>query len=179
MPRKIRGNGNHSDPDGDYDVGYGRAPEQTRFKPGVSGNPKGRPRRDRDRQLNDMLEKELYRPIRIKQNNLTSSIPALQASMRNLMMSAAKGDPAAVMAALKIAGNLEQDREAKVTKNPPLTAEERYQGVMEIVNRAHARHARKLDAAKSKQPGQKSASQNPAEVRFPNRYRRTPSSNGT
>jgi hypothetical protein len=99
--------------------------------------------------------------------------------MRNLMMSAAKGDPAAVMAALKIAGNLELDREAKVTKNPPLTAEERYQGVMEIVNRAHARHARKLDAAKSKQPGQKNASQNPAEVRFPNRYRQTPSSNGT
>ena len=92
-----------------------------------------------------MLEKEPYRPIRIKQNNLTSSIPALQASIRNLMMSAAKGDPAAVMAALKIAGNLELDREAKVAKNPPLTAEERYQGVMEIVNRARARHQRKLD----------------------------------
>ena len=72
-----------------------------------------------------MLEKELYRPIRIKQNNLTTSIPALQASMRNLMMSAAKGDPAAVMAALKIAGHLELEREAKRDENPPLTAEER------------------------------------------------------
>jgi hypothetical protein len=174
----MRGNGNHSDPDGDYDVGYGRAPEQTRFKPGVSGNPKGRPRRDRDGQLNDMLEKELYRPIRIKQNNLTTSIPVLQASMRNLMMSAAKGDPVAVMAALKIGGNLEPERKAKGAKNPPLTTEERDRRVMEIVNRARARHQRKLDAAKSIQQGKKKASRNAAEVRYPNRYRRTPSSNG-
>ena len=48
--------------------------------------------------------------------------------MRNLMMSAAKGDPAAVMVALKIAGNLELEREAKVAKNPPLTTEERHRG---------------------------------------------------
>jgi Family of unknown function (DUF5681) len=150
MPRKMGDNGNHSDPDGDYDVGYGRAPEQTRFKPGVSGNPKGRPRHDRDGQLNDMLEKELYRPIRIKQNNLTTSIPALQASMRNLMMSAAKGDPAAVMAALKTAGSLDQEREANRARNPPLTPEERERRIMEILNRAHARQQKKLDAVKSK-----------------------------
>ena len=157
MPRKMKSNGNHSDPDGDYDVGYGRTPEQTRFKPGVSGNPKGRPRRNRDGHLSGMLEKELYRPIRIKQNNLTSSIPALQASMRNLMMSAAKGDPAAVMSALKIAGNLELDREAKVVEDPPLTTEERRRRIMEIFNQAEARHQRKLDAAKSKQLGEKKA----------------------
>ena len=112
-----------------------------------------------------MLEKELYRPIRIKQNNLTTSIPALQASMRNLMMSAAKGDPAAVLAALKIAGHLELERDAKRDKNPPLTAEERERRVIEIVNRARERHQRKLDAAKSKQRGEKKASRNAAEVR--------------
>jgi Family of unknown function (DUF5681) len=30
----------------DDDVGYGRPPKKFRFKPGVSGNPKGRPKRD-------------------------------------------------------------------------------------------------------------------------------------
>ncbi len=44
--------------------------------------------------------------------------------MRNLMMSAAKGDPAAFMAALKIAGTMELEREAKRAKNPPMIAEE-------------------------------------------------------
>ncbi len=30
--------------DADYDVGYGRPPEATQFKPGRSGNPNGRPK---------------------------------------------------------------------------------------------------------------------------------------
>jgi hypothetical protein len=101
-----------------------------------------------------MLKKELYRPIRIKQNNLTTSIPALQAGIRNLMMSAAKGDPAAVMAALKTASSLELEREAKRAKYPPLTTEERDRRIIEMVDRAYARQQRKLDAAKAKETGQ-------------------------
>jgi len=31
-------------PDADYEVGYARPPEATRFRPGRSGNPKGRPK---------------------------------------------------------------------------------------------------------------------------------------
>ncbi len=33
MPRKTK-------PTGDYEVGYGRPPAHTRFKPGQSGNPR-------------------------------------------------------------------------------------------------------------------------------------------
>ena len=29
---------------GDYEIGYGRPPKQYQFKPGQSGNPRGRPR---------------------------------------------------------------------------------------------------------------------------------------
>jgi len=29
----------------DYEVGYGKPPKSRRFQPGVSGNPKGRPKR--------------------------------------------------------------------------------------------------------------------------------------
>ena len=28
----------------DYEIGYGKPPKQTRFKPGQSGNPRGRPK---------------------------------------------------------------------------------------------------------------------------------------
>ncbi|MCC6597653.1 MAG: hypothetical protein IT559_02555 [Alphaproteobacteria bacterium] len=31
----------------DYEVGHGKPPKHTRFKPGVSGNPKGKPRKNR------------------------------------------------------------------------------------------------------------------------------------
>ena len=29
----------------DYDIGYGKPPEDTRFKKGQSGNPRGRPKK--------------------------------------------------------------------------------------------------------------------------------------
>jgi hypothetical protein len=148
MPRRMKGNPNN--PKDDYDVGYSKAPERTRFKPGLSGNPKGRPRRDRDGHLNDMLGKELYRPIRIKQNNLTTLVPALQVSMRNLMMSAAKGDPPAVMAALKIAGNVEMERAATRARNPPMSSEEKVRRLTELFNRVGTRQQRELDRAMSK-----------------------------
>jgi Family of unknown function (DUF5681) len=32
----------------EYDIGYGRPPKGSRFKPGQSGNPKGRPKRARE-----------------------------------------------------------------------------------------------------------------------------------
>lgn len=43
--------------DGDYEVGYGRPPEQHRFKRGQSGNPRGRPKGARG--FKTMLEEEL------------------------------------------------------------------------------------------------------------------------
>ena len=42
---------------GDYRVGYGKPPLETRFKKGQSGNPGGRPRRARN------LMTQLYRAL--------------------------------------------------------------------------------------------------------------------
>jgi len=36
-------------PDHDYEVGYGRPPVHARFRPGQSGNPKGRPKGSRNK----------------------------------------------------------------------------------------------------------------------------------
>jgi hypothetical protein len=41
MPRKGKNGGDQGDDD---EVGYGRPPKRTRFQPGKSGNPKGRPK---------------------------------------------------------------------------------------------------------------------------------------
>jgi len=35
---------NHTDKPDDYEVGYGKPPKHGQFKPGQSGNPKGRPK---------------------------------------------------------------------------------------------------------------------------------------
>lgn len=41
-----------------YDIGYGKPPKASQFKPGKSGNPKGRPRSSRN--LKTDLEEELF-----------------------------------------------------------------------------------------------------------------------
>ncbi|MGO4386783.1 DUF5681 domain-containing protein [Microvirga sp. 2YAF29] len=48
-------------PTGDYEVGYARPPEATRFQTGLSGNPKGKPkgRRNRKKVLSYWLEQPI------------------------------------------------------------------------------------------------------------------------
>lgn len=51
-------------PPPDYEVGYGRPPVGSRFKPGQSGNPSGRPKADRS--LATFIVDELNRPITVE-----------------------------------------------------------------------------------------------------------------
>jgi hypothetical protein len=49
--------------DGDSSIGYGRPPMHTRFKPGQSGNVKGRPRGSKN--LTTTMTKELNQKVTI------------------------------------------------------------------------------------------------------------------
>lgn len=46
---------------GDYEVGYGKPPVATRFKPGQSGNPKGARRKVRPSNLGEAVDAALMR----------------------------------------------------------------------------------------------------------------------
>jgi hypothetical protein len=50
----------------DKGIGYGRPPKATRFKPGVSGNPNGRPKGTRN--LATDLAAELGEQITVREN---------------------------------------------------------------------------------------------------------------
>jgi hypothetical protein len=51
---------------GDYEVGYGKPPRQTRFKQGQSGNVQGRPRGSKN--LTTVMLKELSEKVTISEN---------------------------------------------------------------------------------------------------------------
>jgi hypothetical protein len=84
----------------DYAVGYGRPPEHTRFKPGQSGNPKGRPKRHRN--LRTTVEDILSERIRIREGERTRDMPRIEALVRTIETRALKGDPRAVNALMAL-----------------------------------------------------------------------------
>jgi hypothetical protein len=71
---------------GQSDVGYRKPPLHTRFKPGQSGNPRGRPpKADRDigATLSDIQRRVFQTPLNLSQSGVVSQVPPLEALYRN------------------------------------------------------------------------------------------------
>jgi len=77
-------------------VGYGKPPAHTRFKPGKSGNPKGRPKRIRN--LRTIVEDALNERIAIREGARNRTLTKREALVLTLVNSALKGDPRSVTA---------------------------------------------------------------------------------
>jgi hypothetical protein len=79
----------------DYEVGYGRPPKETRFQPGKSGNPRGRPKAERH--LGDALREALYRKIEVvNEKGDKRKVLALDHIMRGLVGDSTRRDRAAL-----------------------------------------------------------------------------------
>ena len=88
----------HNDPE--YEVGYGKPPEATRFKKGKSGNPKGRPKTSKN--VGKVLEEIFYRKIPISENGSRREVTMLEAIFRQVAIGAAKGEVRHVDRVLKL-----------------------------------------------------------------------------
>ena len=89
-------------------VGYRKPPVHTRFRNGQSGNPGGRPRRPPGGQAEGLTRKELFRWVQVREGDKVKWMPALQAVLRSLVTTAAKGNTAAQRHLLDLALTLER-----------------------------------------------------------------------
>jgi hypothetical protein len=101
-----------------HEVGYGKPPPQTRFAPGRSGNPRGRPRGSKNspaapgemhERLKSIMLEEAYRPVSINEAGGQVSIPMAQAVIRSLAVNAAKGDVRAQRLFTELVATIERE----------------------------------------------------------------------
>lgn len=97
-------------PERDYDVGYRRPPHQHRFKPGKSGNPKGRPKGARS--LQTEIDALLSAKVTLTEHGKKRKVSVLTAALKRLVHKAvADGDMRAIIQLLQLAsqrGNANQ-----------------------------------------------------------------------
>ncbi|MGE0723515.1 MAG: DUF5681 domain-containing protein [Alphaproteobacteria bacterium] len=78
----------------DQTVGYRRPPIHSRFKPGRSGNPKGRPKGSKN--LRTLVTQELDQKIAVRTEQGTRKVTKREAIGMRLAHKAMEGDPRAI-----------------------------------------------------------------------------------
>jgi Family of unknown function (DUF5681) len=101
-----------------YKVGYKRPPVSTRFKPGCSGNSKGRPKGQRN--FKTIIEEALNAPVVVREGDKKRHVKKAEAIVLRQLDSAMKGDGRAtetVIKLMKLMGLLDpKQAEAEVAK---------------------------------------------------------------
>lgn len=87
-------------PKGDYAVGYGRPPADTRFRKGQSGNPRGRPKGIKS--LAQLLTETFARRVTVQENGRPRQMPLLKVVVQKLINESARGNLRATRLALDL-----------------------------------------------------------------------------
>ncbi len=122
--------------DSEFPVGYKKPPHHSRFKPGQSGNPLGRPKKQRPT-LIESFDKELNTSVTLTEGGKRRRITKLQAIAKQQTNKAANGDYKATILVMKAV----ELRQFDPTDNlsPVLYAMRAIHAKHEVVNRRGTR----------------------------------------
>jgi hypothetical protein len=101
-----------------YEVGYGKPPQNTRFKPGQSGNPKGKPKAAKN--LATIVNNAIKEKVVVNENGRRKSVSKLEITIKQLVNKAALGDPKALTQLLPLVQIIEGRSEADAASTPIL-----------------------------------------------------------
>jgi len=88
----------------DFEVGYAKPPKNTRFKPGQSGNPAGRPKAPRSL-VRDLLE-VMYETVTLGEGETRETLSKQHSILRSLAAKAMDGDPKAAALIIELVQRL-------------------------------------------------------------------------
>ncbi len=97
--------GDKKKPSGDYEVGCGKPPKEYQFKPGQSGNPRGRPK-SRKSSLTDISEL-LNESVKVKAGGKVREMGPFEASLGKLAKRAVGGHLPSILKFIEVC---EEDR---------------------------------------------------------------------
>ncbi len=101
------------DPSPNYTVGYRKPPPHTQFKPGQSGNPRGRPKGAKS--LMSMALAMLNERVTVKTQNGTRTMSKIEALLQKQMEKASKGDDKATKLLLEYYSQALSDEQSRET----------------------------------------------------------------
>jgi hypothetical protein len=122
-------------PRGDYEIGKRRPPTASRWKPGQSGNPKGRPKKAKGTAT--MAREALERPVTVVVGGKQTQMTVRAVAYRKLADKAAGGDQKALGFLLTLANELHPP-EADAPE-PSVSAQNDAEIIKEFLNRQKER----------------------------------------
>ena len=108
--------------DPDSDVGYGKPPVRRQWKPGVSGNPKGRPKKSKN--MKTIARETLNGSVVLNESGRRRRISYVEAILRKQIESGLKGSEKAAFAIIKICAHLGLFEDAADAPSVSLSAAE-------------------------------------------------------
>jgi hypothetical protein len=120
----------------DYEVGYGKPPQHTRFKSGQSGNPRGRPSGSKN--LKTLLSEALNEPVTITENGRRRKITKREAIVRQVVNCSVTPDWRAVKIVFDLLRHIEGQIEPASPETSAFTAADE-----EVIEQLKARFLRK------------------------------------
>jgi Family of unknown function (DUF5681) len=106
----------------DYEIGFRKPPAKSRFKPGSSGNPKGRPRGSKNKtslkeetKLSDIIFEIANQKISVQEKDKKVNITMAEAMVRSLAIKAVKGDTRSQRIFLNLKDKVDEKREKEIT----------------------------------------------------------------
>jgi hypothetical protein len=104
-----------------YVVGYRRPPAATRFKPGKSGNPKGR--RKGSKNFKTLIKEALHAKITIQEGSTSRRVSKFEGVILRQLQNALKGSDRSAMALFKMAAELDflEDAQNNTVEGESLT----------------------------------------------------------